>query len=267
MATPQRPLPTPRLDPVVRGEGPALLLAHGAGGGIEGNFGLVMDDLSGDHTLIGPHYPGAGGTPVDAEPLQLDELADQLVSSAVAAGHDSFVIIGESLGTAVAVRAAARHPERVRALVLTSGFAIADNSLTLATQLIRILKTTGNHRAAARVALQSCLSNAQLAQLPPEQLEFLIDATEQGLPPGALDHFDLVERVDVRDDLAGLSMPVLVVSPTGDRMVLPESSHRLAAAIKNAQLLELPDAGHILDEPNRAEWLAHLRTFLAALPA
>ncbi|MGW7554590.1 alpha/beta fold hydrolase, partial [Streptomyces rimosus] len=51
-------LPLSGLDVLVKGHGPALLLAHGAGGGIEGNFGLVLDDLARDHTLVGPHYPG-----------------------------------------------------------------------------------------------------------------------------------------------------------------------------------------------------------------
>lgn len=56
-------LTLPQLDVHVQGSGPALLLAHGAGGGIQGNFGLVLDDLARDHTLVGPHYPVAGGSP------------------------------------------------------------------------------------------------------------------------------------------------------------------------------------------------------------
>ncbi|MCA1217282.1 hypothetical protein [Streptomyces sp. 8L] len=83
-----------RLDVLVRGRGPALPLAHGAGGGIEGNFGLVLDDLAKDHTLVGPHYPGAGGSAVATEPLDLDDLADRLVAAAVAAGQDSFAVLG-----------------------------------------------------------------------------------------------------------------------------------------------------------------------------
>jgi pimeloyl-ACP methyl ester carboxylesterase len=50
---------------------------------------LVPDDLARDPTLVGPHYPGAGGSPVATEPLDLDALADQLVASAVAADQRS----------------------------------------------------------------------------------------------------------------------------------------------------------------------------------
>ncbi|MEV6161593.1 alpha/beta fold hydrolase [Streptomyces sp. NPDC052052] len=260
-------LATSDLDVIVQGSGPALLLAHGAGGGIQGNFGLVLDDLAQDHTLVGPHYPGAGGSPVATEPLDLDNLADQLVAAAVAAGQESFAVLGESLGSAVAVRMAARHPERVRALVLTAGFAVADPVLALATRLIKSLADAGQWDDVARLAHLSCLASTDLADIDPAGLDAAVARTLAGMPPGTLDHFDLVSRVDVRADLAGLSAPTLVVVPTGDRLVLPESSYRLAKGIPGAQLIELPGAAHILNEADRATWLRHVREFLGTFPA
>ncbi|WP_307122879.1 alpha/beta fold hydrolase [Streptomyces sp. B1I3] len=260
-------LPTSGLDVLVRGRGPALLLAHGAGGGIEGNFGLVLDDLAQDHTLVGPHYPGAGGSAVAIEPLDLDDLADRLVAAAVAADQDTFAVLGESLGSAVAVRIATRHPDRVRALVLTAGFPAADPVLALAAQLIKSLASAGQWEDVARFALLSCMSPVDLADLEPAALDDPVAHTLTAMPPGMLDHFDLVSRVDVRADLAKVSAPTLVVAPTGDRLVLPESSYRLAAGIPGAQLIELPGAAHILSPADRATWLRHVREFLAALPA
>lgn len=258
-------LPQPRFDVLVQGDGPALLLAHGAGGGIHGNFGLVLDDLSRDHTVIGPHYPGAGATPVAMEPLQLDELADQLVASAVAQGHGSFAVLGESLGSAVAVRVASRHPQRVTALVLTAGFPIADPVLALAAQLIKALARADEWSAVARLACLSCLSPARLAEISQADLDAMVAQTQEGMPPGTVDHFDLVSRVDVREDLARVTVPTLVVVPTGDRLVLPDSSYRLAAGIPDAKLVELPGAAHILEESDRATWLRLVREFLATI--
>ncbi|GCD39909.1 hypothetical protein OEIGOIKO_07766 [Streptomyces chrestomyceticus JCM 4735] len=70
-----------------QGSGPALVLAHGAGAGVLGDYGLVLDDLARDRTVIGPHYPGASGTPEAGRPLRLDDLADQLAAAATAAGQ------------------------------------------------------------------------------------------------------------------------------------------------------------------------------------
>src|SRR5690349_21713166 len=109
------------LSTSVTGSGPAVVLAHGAGGGIEANFGSLIPLLAERHTVIGSDYPA------DDTVLTLDGLADALVEEAVAAGADRFPIIGFSLGTAVAVRAAVRHPDRITGLVLAAGLARADH--------------------------------------------------------------------------------------------------------------------------------------------
>ncbi|OAH15359.1 alpha/beta fold hydrolase [Streptomyces jeddahensis] len=119
----------PALATAVTGTGPGLLLAHGATGSIEGNFAPVLKTLAVAHTVIAPDYPGSGGTPVAAAPLDLDDLTDAIVGSAVRHGIERFAVLGFSLGTLVAVRAAVRHPERVTALVLTAGFARPDDHL------------------------------------------------------------------------------------------------------------------------------------------
>ncbi|SOD59215.1 Pimeloyl-ACP methyl ester carboxylesterase [Streptomyces zhaozhouensis] len=117
----------PALVTTVAGTGPGLLLAHGATGSVEDNFAPVLAALAAEHTVVAPDYPGSGGTPVAAAPLDLDELTDAVVDSAVRSGVDRFAVLGFSLGTLVAVRAAVRHPERVTALVLTAGFARPDD--------------------------------------------------------------------------------------------------------------------------------------------
>ncbi|MFF2851907.1 alpha/beta fold hydrolase [Streptomyces sp. NPDC058001] len=119
----------PDLATTVTGTGPGLLLAHGATGSIEGNFAPVLPALAAAHTVVAPDYPGSGRTPVADAPLDLDELTDSVVGSAVRRGVGRFAVLGFSLGTLVAVRAAVRHPERVAALVLTAGFARPDDHL------------------------------------------------------------------------------------------------------------------------------------------
>ncbi|MEU8837281.1 hypothetical protein [Streptomyces sp900116325] len=175
-------------------------------------------------------------------------------------------MLGESLGSAVAVRVATRHPKRVRALVLTAGFPVADPVLALASQLIKALAGAGQCGDVARLACFSCLSPTGLVGIAPADLDALVSQTLGGMPPGLVDHFDLVSRVDVRADLGHFSAPTLVVAPAGDRLVLPDSSYRLAVGISGAKLIELPGAAHILNKADRATWLRHVREFLGTLP-
>ncbi|MFF7354884.1 alpha/beta fold hydrolase [Streptomyces filipinensis] len=94
----------------VHGSGPGLLLAHGAGGGIDANYGPIMEGLAAQHTVVGVDYPGSGHTPTTSAPLRLDLMADQLVAAADAEGLDTFALCGYSLGGPVAIRAAVRYP-------------------------------------------------------------------------------------------------------------------------------------------------------------
>lgn len=119
----------PALATTSHGTGPGLLLAHGATGSIETNFGAVLPTLATNRTVVAPDYPGSGTTPVASGPLDLDQLADAVVETAVQHGLQRFAVLGFSLGTLVAVRAAVRHPERVTRLVLTAGFASTDQHL------------------------------------------------------------------------------------------------------------------------------------------
>ena len=114
------------LSSVVKGTGPALLLVHGAGGSVLANYGPVLGTLARHFTVIAPDLPGAGGSPEASGPLELDELADDLVEVAVRAGHESIFVSGYSMGCAIAVTAAARHPRRVRGLVLSAPFTKID---------------------------------------------------------------------------------------------------------------------------------------------
>lgn len=57
------------------GTGPPVLLAHGAGGGVKGNFNALATEMNGHRRLIGLDYPGSGNRPVTDRPLRVEALA------------------------------------------------------------------------------------------------------------------------------------------------------------------------------------------------
>ncbi|MEU4647853.1 alpha/beta fold hydrolase [Nocardia fluminea] len=243
------------LHTTVHGSGPGIVLAHGAGGGIESNFGAVIAVLAAGHTVVASDYPG------DDTPLNLDDLADALVAAAVDAGVDTFTIIGFSLGTAVAVRAAARHPDRVTGLLLTAGLAAPDNRARSAVRAWRDLLDRGAHDSFARLVLLTGFSTEFVNNLSAETVDEMVRQTAASIPGGTRRQAALVETVDTTADLPTLSVPTLVIATTADLLVDPANSRALAAAIPGAEYAEI-EAGHVVMVERPAEWEKLLTGFL-----
>ncbi|MGA6167967.1 alpha/beta fold hydrolase [Amycolatopsis magusensis] len=249
---------------LVRGSGPGLLLAHGGGGSIDGNFGMIIDELARTHTVVGPDYPGSGGTPRSETPLDLDTVADTLVRTAVDAGVERFTILGYSVGTGVAVRAATRHPDRLTGLILTSGFSHPGNKLRLAAEVWLALLAQDDRRLLAKYLTLMGSGEQALNALSEAELDASIDALAEFVPAGTPEHVELVASIDTRAELAGISVPTLVIATSADALASPALSRELAAGIPGARLTEI-DAGHDIGGEAREQWLHSIQKFLSEI--
>jgi pimeloyl-ACP methyl ester carboxylesterase len=260
---PTRDMPVEPLPALLVGTGPGLLLAHGAGGTPELNFPFI-DDLARRYTVVAPYYPGTGPTRRAVEPLSIDDLADGLVASAVNAGLSSFAMLGYSLGAAITVRAATRHPGRVNALVLTAGFAHARPSLRSLAALWSDLLSADPGTLAHFLAFAGS-GEAALSTLSPADYDRLIEIlSNSSAPSGTPDQVDLVRRVDVRADLGSVAVPTLVVVTTADALVAPAHSAELIANIRGASSVEI-DSGHLIAAERSAQWQRAVEGFLTTV--
>ncbi|KAA6215454.1 alpha/beta hydrolase [Streptomyces albofaciens JCM 4342] len=265
-AAPRLPALFTTVTPADPGTVPAahgVLLAHGATGSIADNYaGLVPALAATGHTVVAPDYPGSGRTPRADGPLDLDALADALVAEAVAAGVDTFTLIGFSLGTAVSVRAAARHPERVRGLVLTAGLARPDHRANIWLDLWLRLLDRGDYVGFAQARALSGLSPEALNALPPAELAAALDPDPALPPAGSAEQAALVKEVDTTGDLAGIAVPTLVIATTLDQLIHPSHSRHLAEHIPGAEYAEIA-TGHVPMAERPEEWQALILKFLA----
>lgn len=243
----------------VTGSGPALLLVPGAGG--RANFAPVHEALAERHVVIAPEYPGSGGTPRAAEPLTVDGMVGSLIASATRAGFERFTVVGFSLGSVLALRLAAHHPERVDGVVITAGLARPDNRVRLFVDLSQSLLAGGDIDNQARFVALNGLSPAFVNQVPDDQLPGLVKTLAATADPAAVDHTEVVRHADVTADLGRVAAPTLIVNPVRDSLVVPDHSRRLAAGIPGAREVEL-DAGHLALAERPREWLGLVSAFL-----
>lgn len=103
----------------VHGEGRPLVLLHGGFGAIE-MFGPVIDQLAATHAVIAMDLQGHGRTLPFDRPMTFENMAGDVAGLVRWLGYERADIVGYSLGGAVALNVALRHPEVVDRLVLVS---------------------------------------------------------------------------------------------------------------------------------------------------
>ncbi|MCW5713366.1 MAG: alpha/beta fold hydrolase [Bauldia sp.] len=105
----------------VFGEGPTLLLLHGAYTSINLNWGAVIPALAEHHQVIAIDAQGHGHTAdVPGRPITYEGMADDAAGVLQHLGIATADVLGYSLGGGAALQLAIRHPEMVSRLIVAS---------------------------------------------------------------------------------------------------------------------------------------------------
>ncbi len=103
----------------VHGTGKPLIMLHGGFGSFE-MFAAFSPALAAQYQVIGVDLYGHGHTALTDRPLRFEHMADDIAGLIAHLGLEKADLLGFSLGGAVALQTAIRHPERVNKLVLIS---------------------------------------------------------------------------------------------------------------------------------------------------
>jgi 2-succinyl-6-hydroxy-2,4-cyclohexadiene-1-carboxylate synthase len=254
------------------GQGPALVLLHGYTGRGSDLDGLASVSAAEFEVLV-PDLPGHGASAarVLEDGYDFDACIDDLVATLDATGHQRAHWLGYSMGARLALGCAVRHPERVASLVLIGGRAGIEDEGEREARRLTDLALAGRIEAGGIESFvdewlaqplfdsQRRLGEAFLAAQRRARLDNdprALAAALRVLGPGA--------QPPLHEALAGVRVPVLLVAGELDRKFVP-LAHALASRLPQAEVCEIPNAGHAvhLEHPEALERAVHdfLRRF------
>jgi pimeloyl-ACP methyl ester carboxylesterase len=237
------------------GSGAPLLLIHGLGAFLE-SWNPIVPGLARRHTVIAVELPGFGrSTPLDSA-YSPDGAAGFVLRFLDALRIDRAVIVGSSLGGAIATLAAAQEPTRCTGLSLAApaGFGPwVTPAARLATvplvgeflvQFIRWYPWLG---------VRNAFVNRD--HLP----QYLVEMTRRSFASGGAGAATVrivrgtVTLRGVRPDVidrvcraaARVIAPTLIIWGARDRVVPPAYAQRAAGVLRHAEVLMIEEAGHV----------------------
>jgi pimeloyl-ACP methyl ester carboxylesterase len=205
---------------------------------------------------------GTGQTPDPGAPFTPDDLVDDLLAVLDGAGCRRAHLVGHSLGAAVALLAAARHPTRVDRLVLVGPALHLD---------ARIEAVLDHWEALARSDLsdQALHRGLVLPAFGRDAFERLVPAVlrDMGRRPLAratvLRYVDCDRAQDLQPLAGRVDAPTLVVAGVEDALTGPAHARALAAAVPGARLALIEGSGHTPQVERPAELARLIVDFLS----
>jgi pimeloyl-ACP methyl ester carboxylesterase len=249
------------------GPGPVVVLLHG--------FPLDRSMWSAQETSVGsiyrviaPDLRGHGETAAPEGIYTMEAMADDVLELLDALQiNEPIVLGGLSMGGYVALAMMARYPERVRGLMLMDTRAGADtpegaqNREELARQ-VEAEGKTGMVVAGMLPRLFSEFTQQNRGELL-APIRQVMERTPARAIAGALR--GMAARPDRTAELSRISVPTLVLVGADDVISPPEEARAMAAAIPNATLAVIPNAGHLAPLENPAAADAAILGFLESL--
>ncbi|EST24635.1 hypothetical protein M877_24705 [Streptomyces niveus NCIMB 11891] len=217
--------------------------------------------LTRDHRVLRWDLPGHGGSlPASAPGVSVAALANQVVRLADEQGWGRFAYAGISLGGAVGLELAVRHPDRLASLAVLCSSAYFGAPDTWRERATTVLAEGTECLVASRpgVWFAPGFERTPLGAALVDDLRAADDKSYAACCSAVADH-------DLRAELAAVRVPTLVVAGRDDPATPPSPHARtIADGISGTSLAEIAGARHLANVERPAPVLAALLGHLEA---
>ncbi len=255
----------------------SMVLLHGFGASVY-SWREVMPTLAEDFQVLAYDRLAFGLTERPTEwdgenPYSRSAAVDHFGDLIAAWNLDNPIVVGNSAGGTVAIEYALQHPENVRALILVSPGLGGGGSPYSRFQWL--LDTPQMQRLGpwlVRRIQSSGLAIIQQAwhdpsRQPPDTIPLYTKPLQAENWDFALWQYSTATggSSNLPQRLGELKLPVLVITGDDDRIIPTQSTIENAAKIPGAQLLVLPECGHVPQEECPGAFLEAVENFLNQL--
>lgn len=251
----------------VVGTGAPVVLLHGILASSD-MWSEQVRDLATGYRVITIDARGHGRSAHATTAFTIADMIEDAVAVLDELGIDRAVWAGLSMGGMVALSAAVRAPQRVRALILLDTDA---GPAPLADRVqYRIMSAV-----AAVVGLRPLVSRIIALSLGPTTRRTRPDIVADWrarflrahVPSGRQAIGAVAGREDLRGRLRDIAVPTLVIVGEEDPTFPPPIARAIASGIPDAHLVVIPESGHVTPVEQPEAVTRAMRSFLDALPA
>ena len=234
---------------------PTLLLVHG----FPHDHTLwdpQVESLRDVARVLAPDLPGFGASSAPRTTMTMDDYAGALSATV----DEPCVICGLSMGGYVALAFLAKHPEKVKGLILCNTRSGADDEK--AREGRRASETKVEEAGVPELAngmLPKMLTPKATADLRASVLAMMARQPAPGVIAALR---GMAARPDRTPMLSSIRVPTLILTGRDDTLIPPSESEAMARAIPGSRLLIIDGAAHLSNLDARVAFDAAVREFL-----
>jgi pyruvate dehydrogenase E2 component (dihydrolipoamide acetyltransferase) len=262
--------PTPREERIALGDGrelnvllagagdaPPLVFLHGLGGS-QSTWQVVLGDLVEQHRIAAIDLPGHGASDRSAgADYSIAGIATAVAEAIGKLGLSKPILVGHSLGGAVALRIATEQPKLARGVVAIDSAGLGDEIGSELTDLMAGAAGPDTARGLLQLFYrdQKLVNERGVAEMAYMQQADGAWTAQQAVATAAFASGRQLEAV--RLDPASVTVPVLLIWGEHDRVIPTQHAIDALAQFPDASLAIVPNVGHVpqVENPSRTATL------------